>query len=169
VEQPQGSTSETEETAEPLAIRIGGVDIQDGSANFSDLSLRPPFITAVQELNGAIGTLDNRQQAAASVDIKGKVDRYAPVSIVGSLTPFDPMQSLDIATRFKQVELTTLSPYSSKFAGYRIRKGRLDLDLHYRIQRGQLNAENKVVLEQLQLGEKVDSPDAVDLPVRLAV
>jgi len=123
----------------------------------------------VQELNGAIGTLDNQQQAAASVDIKGKVDRYAPVSIVGSLTPFDPMQSLDIATRFKQVELTTLSPYSSKFAGYRIRKGRLDLDLHYRIQQGQLNAENKVVLEQLQLGEKVDSPDAVDLPVRLAV
>lgn len=169
VEQPQGSTSETEETAEPLAIRIGGVDIQDGSANFSDLSLRPPFITAVQELNGSIGTLDNRQQSAASVDIKGKVDRYAPVSIVGSLTPFDPMQSLDIATRFKQVELTTLSPYSSKFAGYRIRKGRLDLDLHYRIQQGRLNAENKVVLEQLQLGEKVDSPDAVDLPIRLAV
>src|SRR5690606_27861830 len=67
------------------------------------------------------------------------------------------------------VELTTLSPYSSKFAGYRIRKGRLDLDLHYRIQQGRLNAENKVVLEQLQLGEKVDSPDAVDLPIRLAV
>ncbi len=173
IDQPQGqSTSqppEASETSEPLAIRIGGIKIDDGSANFADLSLTPPFITAVQELNGAIGTLDNRQQAAASVDIKGKVDRYAPVSIVGSLTPFDPMQSLDIATRFKQVELTTLSPYSSKFAGYRIRKGRLDLDLHYRIQRGQLNAENKVVLEQLQLGEKVDSPDAVDLPVRLAV
>ncbi|WP_312254083.1 DUF748 domain-containing protein [Stutzerimonas nitrititolerans] len=173
IDQPQGqSTSqppEASETSEPLAIRIGGIKIDDGSANFADLSLTPPFITAVQELNGAIGTLDNQQQAAASVDIKGKVDRYAPVSIVGSLTPFDPMQSLDIATRFKQVELTTLSPYSSKFAGYRIRKGRLDLDLHYRIQQGQLNAENKVVLEQLQLGEKVDSPDAVDLPVRLAV
>ena len=167
--QAGSQTSATSETAEPLAIRIGGIKIDDGSANFSDLSLRPPFITAVQELNGAIGTLDNQQQATASVDIKGKVDRYAPVSIVGSLTPFDPMQSLDIATRFKQVELTTLSPYSTKFAGYRIRKGRLDLDLHYRIQQGQLNAENKVVLEQLQLGEKVDSPDAVDLPVRLAV
>lgn len=167
--QPDSQASEAGETTEPLAIRLGGIAISDGSANFADLSLRPPFITAVQELNGAIGTLDNRQQAAASVDIKGKVDRYAPVSIVGSLTPFDPMQSLDIATRFKQVELTTLSPYSSKFAGYRIRKGRLDLDLHYRIQQGRLNAENKVVLEQLQLGEKVDSPDAVDLPVRLAV
>ncbi|MCQ4325726.1 hypothetical protein CXK94_18405 [Stutzerimonas stutzeri] len=155
--------------AQPLALRIGGIAIADGSANFADFSLRPPFATAIQSLNGSIGTLDNREQKAASVDIAGKVDQYAPVSIKGSLTPFDPLQSLDIATRFRQVELTTLTPYSGKFAGYRIRKGRLDLDLHYRIQQGQLNAENKVVVEQLQLGEKVDSPDAVDLPVRLAV
>lgn len=103
------------------------------------------------------------------MNIAGKVDQYAPVSIKGSLTPFDPLQSLDIATSFRQVELTTLTPYSGKFAGYRIRKGRLNLNLHYRIEQGRLNAENKVVLEQLQLGEKVDSPDAVDLPVRLAV
>lgn len=155
--------------ASPFALRIGGIRIADGSANFSDLSLRPPFITAIQQLEGQIGALDNRQHIAASVDIKGKVDRYAPVSIEGSLTPFDPLQSLDIATRFRRVELTTLSPYSAKFAGYRIRKGRLNLDLHYRIQQGQLNAENEVVLEQLQLGEKVDSEQAVDLPVRLAV
>jgi uncharacterized protein involved in outer membrane biogenesis len=157
------------EQAEPMAIHIGGIDIDNGSANFSDLSLRPPFITAVQELNGQIGTIDNRAHRPATVDVQGKVDRYAPVSIKGNLTPFDPLQSLDIATRFRQVELTTLSPYSAKFAGYRIRKGRLDLDLHYRIQQGQLNAENKVVLQQLQLGEQVESPEAVDLPVRLAV
>ena len=120
-------------------------------------------------LIGYDNTLDNREQKAASVNVAGKVDQYAPVSIKGSLTPFDPLQSLDIATSFRQVELTTLTPYSGKFAGYRIRKGRLNLDLHYRIEQGRLNAENKVVLEQLQLGEKVDSPDAVDLPVRLAV
>jgi uncharacterized protein involved in outer membrane biogenesis len=164
----EASTSPDEPDV-PFALRIGGIQIADGSANFADLSLRPPFITAIQDLGGSIGTIDNRQHNAASVDIQGKVDRYAPVSIEGSLTPFEPLQSLDITTRFKQVELTTLSPYSAKFAGYRIRKGRLNLDLHYRIQQGQLNAENEVVLEELQLGEKVDSEQAVDLPVRLAV
>lgn len=161
--------AQAQDSSEPLAIRIGGIAIADGSANFADFSLRPPFVTAIQSLNGDIGTLDNREQKAASVNVAGKVDQYAPVSIKGSLTPFDPLQSLDIATSFRQVELTTLTPYSGKFAGYRIRKGRLNLDLHYRIEQGRLNAENKVVLEQLQLGEKVDSPDAVDLPVRLAV
>ncbi|WP_448109341.1 DUF748 domain-containing protein [Pseudomonas azerbaijanoccidentalis] len=153
----------------PLGIHIGGIAINDGSANFADFSLTPNFATAVQQLNGQIGTIDSRQAKPASVDVKGKVDRYAPVTIKGAVNPFDPMASLDIATSFKRVELTTLTPYSGKFAGYRIRKGRLNLDLHYQITKGQLKAENKVVVEQLQLGEKVDSPDAVSLPLKLAI
>ncbi|VXC98866.1 conserved hypothetical protein [Pseudomonas sp. 8Z] len=165
---PQPPSAE-KSSGKPLAVRIGGVQVNQGSANFADLSLTPNFATAIQQLNGQIGTLDNQSPQAASVDITGKVDRYAPVSIKGKLTPFDPLNSLDIATRFRNVELTTITPYSGKFAGYRIRKGRLNLDLHYRIERGLLNAENKVLVENLQLGEKVDSPDAVDLPIRLAV
>ncbi|WIE49684.1 DUF748 domain-containing protein [Pseudomonas sp. GM17] len=153
----------------PLGIHIGQIAINDGSANFADFSLTPNFATAVQQLNGQIGTIDSRQAKPASVDIKGKVDRYAPVTIKGSVNPFDPMAALDIATSFKRVELTNLTPYSGKFAGYRIRKGRLNLDLHYVITNGQLKAENKVVVEQLELGEKVDSPDAVSLPLKLAV
>ncbi len=174
---PQPADSGTTATAakpaagkeKPLGIHIGGIAINDGSANFADFSLTPNFATAVQQLNGKIGTIDSRQAKPASVDVKGKVDRYAPVTIKGSVNPFDPMASLDIATSFKRVELTTLTPYSGKFAGYRIRKGRLNLDLHYKITNGQLLAENKVVVEQLQLGEKVDSPDAVSLPLKLAI
>ncbi len=169
VPQPATASSAQQDAGKPLAIRIGGVTINDGSANFADFSLTPSFATAIQQMNGRIGTLDNQKPQAASVDIKGKVDRYAPMSIKGQLTPFDPLNSLDIATSFKNVELTTITPYSGKFAGYRIRKGRLNLDLHYRIEKGQLNAENKVLVENLQLGERVDSPDAVDLPIRLAV
>lgn len=175
IPQPAGATKSTAEkpvtpsNSKPLGIRIGKIDINDGSANFADLTLTPNFATAVQQLNGQVGTIDNRQPAPAKVDIKGKVDRYAPVTIKGALNPFNPMASLDIATSFKRVELTTLTPYSGKFAGFRIRKGRLNLDVHYLITNGQLKAENKLVIEQLQLGEKVDSPDAVDLPIRLAV
>lgn len=174
IPQPATAQSKTPVKAKPpaekpLGIRMGEIDINDGSANFADFSLTPNFATAIQQLNGQIGTIDNRQPKPAKVDIKGKVDRYAPVTIKGSLNPFDPMAALDIATSFKRVELTTLTPYSGKFAGFRIRKGRLNIDLHYVITQGKLKAENKVVVEQLQLGEKVDSPDAVDLPIRLAV
>jgi len=166
---PQAPTSSAASTNKPLGIHVGAIAINDGSANFADFSLTPNFATAVQQLNGQIGTIDSRQAKPASVNVAGKVDRYAPVTIKGSVNPFDPMASLDIATSFKRVELTTLTPYSGKFAGYRIRKGRLNLDLHYLITKGQLKAENKVVIEQLQLGEKVDSPDAVNLPLKLAI
>ncbi|WP_073523496.1 DUF748 domain-containing protein [Pseudomonas fluorescens] len=174
IAQPAGSGSKSAakpgaSNEKPLGIHIGQIAINDGSANFADFSLTPNFATAIQQLNGQIGTIDSRQAKPASVDIKGKVDRYAPVTIKGSVNPFDPMAALDIATSFKRVELTNLTPYSGKFAGFRIRKGRLNLDLHYVITKGQLKAENKVVVEQLQLGEKVDSSDAVDLPIRLAV
>ena len=171
IPQPAGTTTakSTASKEKPLGIHIGAIAINDGSANFADFSLTPNFQTAVQQLNGLIGTIDSRNPKPAPVNIAGKVDRYAPVTIKGSVNPFDPMASLDIATSFKRVELTTLTPYSGKFAGYRIRKGRLNLDLHYLITNGQLKAENKLVVEQLQLGEKVDSPDAVDLPIKLAI
>ncbi|WP_160288421.1 DUF748 domain-containing protein [Pseudomonas knackmussii] len=176
IPQPQSGSAAASASAKPaasgekpLGIRIGGIRINDGSANFADLTLRPDFATAIQSLGGEIGTIDNRNPQPAAVNITGKVDKYAPVSIKGSLNPFSPLEKLDIATSFKRVELTTLTPYSGKFAGYRIRKGRLNLDLHYQITKGQMKAENKVLVEHLQLGEKVDSPDAVDLPVKLAV
>jgi uncharacterized protein involved in outer membrane biogenesis/outer membrane protein OmpA-like peptidoglycan-associated protein len=169
IAQAPSSSSAPAASGPPLAIQIGGVQFKDGSANFADFSLTPDFATAIQQLEGSIGRIDSVSQQPASIDIRGKVDRYAPVSIQGSLNPFDPLASLDIATSFKRVELTTLTPYSGKFAGYRIRKGRLNLDLHYRIEKGQLNADNKLVLESLQLGEQVQSGDAVDLPIRLAV
>lgn len=163
----QAKAKASKEPAMP--IRIGGITLNDGSANFADFSLTPNFATAIQQLQGQIGALDNTQPKAARVDIKGRVDRYAPVTIEGSLVPFDPLNSLDIATSFKRVELTTLTPYSGKFAGYRIRKGRLTLDLHYKIRQGQLEAENNVLVEQLQLGDRVDSPDATTLPIKLAI
>ncbi len=169
IPQPAQPVTTAKADSPEFALHIGGIEINDGSANFADFSLTPNFATAIQQLNGHIGTLDNQANSVAKVDIKGNVDRYAPVTIKGSLMPFDPLKKLDITTAFKHVELTTLTPYSGKFAGYRIKKGRLNLNLHYQINDSKLNATNQLLLEQLQLGERVDSPDAVDLPVRLAI
>ncbi len=88
--------------SKPLGIHIGGVRINNGSANFADLTLMPPFGTAIQQLSGEVGTLDTRNSQPAKVDIKGKVDKYAPVTIAGELDPFDPLKKLDITTSFKR-------------------------------------------------------------------
>lgn len=61
-DEPAAQDASEQQAAEPLAIRIGGINIADGSANFADFSLRPPFVTAIQSLNGDIGVLSNREQ-----------------------------------------------------------------------------------------------------------
>jgi uncharacterized protein involved in outer membrane biogenesis len=152
-----------------LPIDIDRIDFTDGRMDFTDLTVQPHFSAGIQGLSGHITGLSARAGARAQVDLKGGVDPFAPVTITGALEPFAADRFLDMTMRFHNVEMTTFSPYSGKFAGYRIDKGKLDLDLHYHIADEKLEASHHVVINQLQLGEKVDSSDASKLPIRLIV
>jgi hypothetical protein len=76
---------------------------------------------------------------------------------------------VDIAISFKDIELTNFTPYSSKYLGYKIEKGKLLLDLDYQIDGDTLKSENKVLFDNFELGEKVESEYATSLPVGLAI
>ena len=151
------------------AASIDVVKVSGGSMLFADLSLKPQFATGIEALEGEIRGVNTRPGSRADIRLDGRVDQYGKAAISGGLNPVSPDEQTDVALKFDNVELTTLTPYSAKFAGYRIDKGKLSLDLRYTIRDRQLNATNKIVLNQLTLGEKVDSPDAVNLPLRLAV
>jgi outer membrane protein OmpA-like peptidoglycan-associated protein len=97
------------------------------------------------------------------------VDEYGTSKITGEINSFDPKQFTDITMAFRNLEMTNFTPYSGKFAGRKIDSGRLSLDLQYKIQNKQLQAKNKLILEKLKLGERVESPDAIHLPLDLAI
>lgn len=166
-----GKTSAVPSTsAEPdYPVRIDRIRMRNGAMLFADLSLRPQFATGIQSLNGDIKGFSTTPGTHTSISLKGRVDQYGRADITGSINPLAGDQYTDIAIKFQNLELTTLTPYSAKFAGYRIDKGKLSMDLAYKINKRQLEATNKVVFNQLTLGEKVDSPDAVKLPVKLAL
>ncbi len=166
--QPAAATA-AEEPREALPVEIRLVRIADGSMNFTDHTLVPSFSTGILEMNGSIEGLSGRPDARAAVKIDGKVDRYAPVSITGVVNYFAASTLTDLDMNFRNLELTTFSPYAGKFAGYRIDKGKLSITTNYRVENLLLNAKHKIVIDQLQLGERVESPDAVSLPLRLAV
>jgi len=155
--------------ADTMPVRIGRVRVVDGSMYFADLSLTPNFATGVQQMNGEITDLSSAQAASAAIQVEGKVDAYAPARIAGTINPLNGRARTDVSVTFENIELTTFTPYSGKFMGYRIEKGKLDLDLRYRIENRQLDATNKVLVRQLTLGEKVASPDATKLPVKFAI
>jgi hypothetical protein len=157
------------DTANVALTTIGKISIRDGSMNFADLSLSPSFTTGIQKLQGSVTELSSTQLARADVDLAGSVDNYAPVTIKGEINPLSDVAYTDILMTFNGIELTTFTPYFSKFAGYKIDRGKLTLNLRYKLNARHLDAENKIVLNQLTLGDKVESPDATSLPVKLAI
>ncbi|MFL6600030.1 MAG: DUF748 domain-containing protein [Steroidobacteraceae bacterium] len=152
-----------------IAIAVDAIDIQDGSANYADLWIQPHFAVGIQTLNGSIRGLSSNPRSSAKVELKGKVDRYAPIHIWGETNPLAATTHSDIRMNFKGVELTSVTPYSGRFAGYKIEKGKLSVDIDYKIEDRQLTAAHKFVIDQLELGERVESPDAINLPLKIAV
>jgi uncharacterized protein involved in outer membrane biogenesis len=149
--------------------RIGNIKIIDGSANFSDLSIEPNFSSGIVELNGTVSGLSSQAASRAKVALQGKVDRFAPVEISGETNMLSANLFTDVRLKFSNMELTTFDPYSGKFAGYNISKGKLSAELHYQINNRMLDAQHHVVIDNLEFGSKTDSKDAAPIPVKLAV
>ena len=137
--------------------------------NFADLSLALPFATRVHELGGMVVGLGSDTATRATMKLDGRVDEFGLVTVDGALSAFHPKVFTDIAVLFRNVPMSLLAPYSVTFAGRRIAGGTMDLDLQYKIDRSALQGDNKVVLQQLRLGERVESPGAMRLPLDLAI
>jgi hypothetical protein len=150
-------------------VRIDTVAIEDGSLNFADFWIQPNYRVGIEQLNGSIVGLSSDEASRATLDLEGKVDRYAPATIKGTMNLLSAALFTDINLKFAGVDLTSVTPYAGRFAGYRIEKGKLSVDVTYRVDNRALDAKQKFVMDQLQLGEKVESPDAVSLPLKLAV
>lgn len=161
--------SEKNEAAASLPMRIKTVQLIDGSANFADYSIEPSFATGILELNGTVTGLSSEPASRAKVKLDGKVDKYAPVDIGGEVNLLSAAKYTDLAMSFRNMELTTFNPYSGKFAGYNISKGKLSTELKYLVQERKLDASHHIVIDNLEFGDKTDSKDAAPIPLKLAV
>ena len=150
-------------------FNIGKVRIESGNTLFADLSLFPKFRTRIHDLKGTISGLSSAKDTVANIQLDGKVDEYGLARINGLIRLYDFKQSSDIGIVFRNVEMTSLSPYSGKFAGRQIKSGKLSTDLKYKIQDSKLVGDNNIIVDNLFLGERVDSPNAVNLPLNLAI
>ena len=150
-------------------VRIKTVQFIDGSANFADYSIEPSFATGILELNGTVTGLSSDPKSRAKLKLDGKVDKYAPVDINGEVNLLSAAVFTDVSMNFRNMELTTFNPYSGKFAGYNISKGKLSTELRYLVQDRKLEATHHIVIDDLQFGDKTDSKDAAPIPLKLAV
>lgn len=164
-----GAVATPAPASETFPVRLRRVRVQDGKLDFTDLSLRPQFGAKIYDLSGLITGLSSKADARSQIELDGRVDDYGQARIRGQLNPFIPADNTDVNVVFKNIDMVSASPYSMKFAGYKIAQGKISLDLQYKVRNSQLEGNNQIVLDNLTLGERIDSPDAIKLPLELAL
>lgn len=152
-----------------VPVRIGKVTLQGGTVNFSDFFVKPNYTVNVTKVAGRVSGLSSTADTVADLELRGSYANSAPVQVVGKLNPLAAKSFLDIKAEVKGVDLVAFSPYSGKYAGYNIDKGKLSLNVAYKLENKQLTADNRLFIDQLTFGDKVESPDATKLPVNLAI
>ena len=150
-------------------IRVGMVTLQGGRIHFVDKHIKPNYSAMLSEIGGRVSALSSKETKPADVSLMGKLDKYGPLEITGKINPLKEDLFVDLKIKLKHVELSSMTPYSGKYVGYTIEKGKLYLDLKYRLAGKKLDAENKVFLDQFTFGDRVESPHATNLPVNFAI
>lgn len=151
-----------------VPVKIGKLIMQNGKVRYTDNFIKPHYTANLMNLGGSISGLSSDTASRANVDLHGQVND-APLTIAGTVNPLKADLSLDIKANVKGMELAPLSPYSGRYVGYGIEKGKLSFEVAYQIEQRKLTAQNRLILDQLTFGDKVDSPVATKLPVQFAV
>jgi uncharacterized protein involved in outer membrane biogenesis len=155
--------------AHPFAFNIDRFRINKSELDYADYSLILPFATHIHDLKGTIAGLSSHPGEAGQVELDGQVDEYGLARAVGQVDFVNPTDALDVKVAFSNVDMTRLTPYSATFAGRKITSGKLSLNLQYKIHQRQLEGDNQITIDQFTLGERVESPEAKDLPLDLAI
>jgi hypothetical protein len=152
-----------------MDVQIQRVTLQGGRINFSDYAVKPNFSLNMREMGGRISGLSSEETTLGDVELRGKLGQRAPIEIIGKINPLRKDLYVDLKAKTEDVELSPMTPYSGKYIGYTIQKGKLSFDLSYLIVKKKLDSQHTVFLDQFTLGDTVESPHATKLPVRLAI
>ncbi|QKF73327.1 DUF748 domain-containing membrane protein [Aliarcobacter faecis] len=150
-------------------LNLGPVDIKNLTLDFEDKNLPIPFKTTISKLNGQVSEIKNKEESTSQLEIKGVVDEYGVAKITGVVNPNSLKILTDINMKFQNIAMKSFTPYTAKFVGRAIKDGKLELDLNYNISDSNLKAKNSIIIKKLELGEKVESADAISLPLDLAI
>ncbi|OUS17353.1 hypothetical protein A9Q88_03685 [Gammaproteobacteria bacterium 50_400_T64] len=168
-EQPAKSDDSQNTEASSVPITIAKFKLIDGSMDYKDFNLPLNFATQIHSLHGQAVDISTISSTPTQLVLDGKIDQHGTAKITAASQLSSPQAFSEIKLDLANVDITSASSYSGKFAGYAIDAGTLGLNLDYRIQQGQMRGDNHMLLEHLTLGDTVDSPDAVSLPLKLAV
>ncbi|MDN7425650.1 DUF748 domain-containing protein [Burkholderia sp. AU45388] len=153
----------------PVRMHFGELLLQNGRVTYTDNFIKPNYTANLVAIKGTVGAFGTDSTTSAPVDVAANLAGNGPITIKGSVNPLIEKPALDLTATAHDIELTNLTPYSAKYAGYPITKGKLNVDLHYQLANDQLSANNHIFIDQLTFGDHVENDTATKLPVKLAI
>jgi len=151
-----------------LALSIGEIAIQQGELTLIDESLAPSATTTVSKLAVSVNDLNLASSSPLTLELSALINQ-SPFHLTGKFQLNDLKAATALQFQLSGLSLPLLSPYSGRSVGRRISEGSLSLDSDWTVKEGRLQASNKILVNQLKFGDKVESEDALNLPLNSAV
>lgn len=150
-------------------VHLASVVLTNGTLHLLDRMSKPESRFTVNSLNGQLRGLSSTNIPAADFEFSGQIEPAGTFTLAGRLRPLHGPEALGMNLTTRGIDLTPTDPYAQRFLGYELNRGAVSTELSYGILNRQLQATNRVILEDLTLGEKVDSPDALKAPLKLGL
>ena len=153
----------------PLDIDVFVLD--DGYMQFLDRTVQPAFSETLSRLAVRIEGLSSTPGKRAKLTTQAIVGGNAALDIKGELAPLGELYA-DITGELRDFSLASVNPYADSFVSWIVDRGKLGVRFHYRVERGQLEASNEIIVDNIHVAPSRQDDEVkkkVGLPLGLIV
>ena len=157
---------DSEDSGPGWRVLLGRVSVEGSRLVHRDNTLTPDFDVALEQWSGVMEGFDTGS-GRARLETSGRVNGQARLRAQGDLA-VAPLY-LDLTGQLDGYGMETLTPFTTRYLGFGVERGRLDVDTEVAIQDGQLDSTTRIAADKFYLGDRVDSEQALDAPVKLGL
>jgi len=160
-----------EPVSEPVTslFELASLRIHDGRIHYLDQTVSPAFETTVHDFE--LGILDLKWGRLKEFYFAGvgSLDYHAPLDFSGRYDAAISPTYFNVDLILKNYYAKPLSPFSERYLGRALDGGAFSIKQDFKVEPTKLDGEVKFLFDHLEVGEKVSSPDAIDVPIGLAL
>lgn len=155
--------------AKPFRLYVDQINLVHGQALLINKTHQPLSRLHFQNLKANVKNFSLNKNQISLFTAKGKVEQQSSFEISGQSTLLNFQQETKLNLALYNFNLPSINPYFKKSFGQVLEKGKMDAYLHYQIKNSQMKGENRIIIDQLTLGEESDVKGALNLPLGLIV
>ncbi|MFG0274113.1 MAG: DUF748 domain-containing protein [Phycisphaerales bacterium] len=153
----------------PLALRIDTLALRDGRIELIDTAGAEDLSIIVESADLDLANIASDGQTIATIALSAAVQGSGALRVNGEVDAFRAPPYADVVVEMDALPTRPYSPLVEPRLGWSIDRGRLTLRLPVRAEDGRVDGRLGVTLSEFYLGERVEAPDAPDLPLKLGI